>query len=139
VRIGTNSFLQSIIARTKRPLADIETNLKMWSDTTVSKDDDVLASLEEYGESLKEGITKILERRSFPPHVILTTHEPFKEAFADVIEKTLRSLLDKKPSVVSVNKHLTEEISHGTGEDVYLALGARFFHKLHEREKRERS
>lgn len=134
IRSGTNGFLKSVMAKTERPLADIETNLRAFSDKSVTKDKDVLAGLAEYSELIREGVERILERRTFPGQIVVIAHEPYREAFTEAAFRGVRAATGKKPNVVALSQHLIREICHGTGEDVYLALAARFFHKLHARE-----
>lgn len=135
IPVGTNKFLQSVMGKRERPLADIETMLRTFADKTVTADADVTTALAEYSEAVKGGATSIRERRTFPNKIVVVAHEPFGDAFAGAVERGVRSALEKKPNLVAVNKHLIEEICHGTGGDVYLALAARFFHKLHDHEK----
>lgn len=135
IKMGTNGFIESVMAKTERPLADIETNLRAFNDKSVTKDADVLASLAEYSETIREGVELIRERRMLPQKVVVTVREPFQAAFTEAVARGVRAAVKRRPDTVSVNKHLIEEISHGTGEDVYLALAARFFHKLHAREE----
>jgi hypothetical protein len=132
---GTNAFVQGIMERSERPLADIQSSMRSFGKDGIPEDADLLAESLLYKKSVSEGIESILERRAIPNRFIITAHEPYKSYFREMIGESLRATLTKKPDLLAMDEHLINEISHGAGEDVYLALAARFFHKLHAEEE----
>ena len=127
---GSNSFVRNIIQKTNRPVADIQTHLRAYGD----KETEVMEfkeEIESYKKGIAEVVNRIREQRLFPGEIIVTAHRPYTTFFARTITEAITETLGKKLSVHTVETILTDETREGQEEDVYLALIARFFHKVH--------
>lgn len=131
VPYGSSTFVRDIMEQTGKPSSDILSTLEAHGDDTALEEPDFSEQIASYKEKITEAVNGILTRRIFPTDVIITASRPYEPLFKKVIEQTLESTLEKKVSVITVPRKVIEEISHGSGDDVYLALAARFFHKLH--------
>ncbi len=128
---GSTTFVRDIMAQTGKPSSDILSTLQAQGDDTELAEPDFTEQIASFKEKISEAVKGILTRRIFPNDVIITTHRPYGPLFKKIIDEALESALEKKVSVITVEPKVIEEISHGSGDDVYLALAARFFHKLH--------
>jgi hypothetical protein len=84
-----------------------------------------------YESNVMGGVTQVQMHRIFPNDVIFTAHEPYSSFFKDMVSRGVKMATGKEAMFTSVDPSLIEEICQGAGNDIYLALAARFFHKLH--------
>ncbi len=131
VPYGSTTFVRDIMEHTGKPSSDILSTLEAHGDDTALEEPDFTEQITFYKEQITGSVNGILTRRIFPTEIIVTAHRPYEPLFKKIIEQALESILEKKVSVIVVEPKVVEEISHGSGDDVYLALAARFFHKLH--------
>ena len=131
VPFGSTTFVRDIMEHTGKPSSDILSTLEAHGDDTALEEPDFSEQIASYKEKITEAVNTILTRRIFPTDIIITAPRPYEPLFKKIIEGALESALEKKVSVITVPSKVIEEISHGSGDDVYLALAARFFHKLH--------
>jgi cell division ATPase FtsA len=128
---GSNTFIRDAMHASGKPMSDISTSIQAQADMHMTESAELQPQIEAYEQVLTDTIRHILARRTLPTSIIITAHRPYEQFFRQILARTLSSVTDKKLSIVSIEQNIVDEISHGAGNDVYLALGARFFHKLH--------
>lgn len=128
---GSNTFSRDVMKQTGKPLADVHTFLSAFENDTVLQSIDIQASMQKYEEILQSAMQDIIDRRSLPSQIIITTPRAYEKIFRKMIGMVLDTLSKKKPQIISIEQKFIEEISKNADGDVYLALSARFFHKLH--------
>ncbi len=126
---GSNTLVREIMERTKRPASDIITTLRLAD--THDFDAEIDAIQTQYRALFRSHIEHIREHRAFPNEIVITTHRAYTSWFTKIILKTLHETLGKEPVLRLIDPLIIEEISKGADEDIYLALAARFFHKVH--------
>ncbi len=131
IQYGSTSFIRDIIDTTDKPLSDIESTMRAYGDETLLSSPDFVTHMELYEKKIEEAIQNILERRAFPSQVVITAHQSCEKIFKKMIENAIKKVTGKESSILSIEPTLVNEIFHEAEPDVYLALGARFFHKLH--------
>ncbi len=127
---GSNSFVRNIIQKTNRPVPDIQTHLRAYGDQE-TESVEFTEEIESYKKDIVGVVNRIREQRLFPPEIIVTAHHPYTTFFARIITDAVTQALETKPSVHTVAALLTDANQKENEEDVYLALIARFFHKVH--------
>ena len=128
---GSNSFIAEIMEKTGKPVSDILTSIETYDDGTTTQSKDFEAEIEIYRNHIKDAMNRILERRMIPSNIIFTAHPPYDSFFKHVIEETINASLQKDATLMKVEYSLIDEVNETAQKDVYLALAARFFHKLH--------
>lgn len=128
---GSTTFIRDIMEQTGKPSSDIISDLQAHGEKSALEEPDYSAQIDSFKEQITEAVGHILTRRIFPTDIIITAHQPYEPLFKNVIEQTLESILEKKISIITADSKIVDELSHGSNDDVYLALSARFFHKLH--------
>ncbi len=131
VPYGSNTFIRDMMSKTNKPESDISTSIHSFGDTTDLIPATFTDEASVFESHIVASLTSILERRSVPVDVIITVHRPYEHFFKHIIETAFTKAVGKTPNVITLEPAIIDEISHGAGDDVYLALGARFFHKLH--------
>ncbi len=128
IQHGTSSVIRNAAKKLKTPEVDIRNQLISYNETVnpVLKDE-----IKEYQKQLVSAITQILQNRTLPNDIIVTSHSPFTQTCKQIIEDALSQASSEKHKVITIEKNLIEQISEGTEHDAYLAISARFFHKLH--------
>lgn len=127
---GSRTFIREAVEKTKRPTSDI---LSMIADYTLSKSDAALLkpTVDLFIERYSDGIKGIMSKKVIPQDIILTTPRNFENIGRQILEASLKKATGKEVNVITVDPKMVDEITAGTHDDVYLALEARFFHKLH--------
>lgn len=131
IPIGSTTFVRNIMATTNKPSVDIQSHMSFVGDEAHLLTSDFEPHIAEYEQALTELIVHIMSRRTIPQDIIITTHKPYEHFFAPLIVRAFEQALHVQPNVLSIREGIIKEISNGADEDVYLALAARFFHKLH--------
>lgn len=128
--IGSRTFVREAAELTKRPTADV---LSMVVDCTHEKIDEsplkliIETYIERYAEALKEAMKNTV----IPDDVILTTRRGFEPLAKYMLTEAFKRVTKTKHRIRTLEPKIVDEITKGTGDDVYLALETRFFHKLH--------
>ncbi len=128
---GSNTFIREIMETTGKPAADIQSHMSLVGKDAHLNTAEFGDHIDAYKKQIIETITTLLEHRAIPADIIITAHRPFEQFFAPIIENAFKETLHNEPHILSIRQSIVDEISDGAGDDVYLALGARFFHKLH--------
>lgn len=126
---GSNSFIRDVMEHTGKPAEDVQTLMTQDSLHFIHHDFD--AHITTYEQSVTGAIERMREHHIIPTSVVITVQRPYEHFFVPILERAFRTILGVDPEILSIKHELIDEISHGAGDDVYLALGARFFHKLH--------
>lgn len=129
--IGSSTFIRNVMASTNKPSADIQSHMSFVGDDAHLDSSDFEEHIQEYEQKLTDLITHIMSKRTIPSEIILTTHKPFEQFFSPIIARVFKRALEREPHIISIKSEVVKEISEGADEDVYLALAARFFHKVH--------
>jgi len=127
---GSISFVRELMQKTGRPLGDIQTNLSAYEEGD-GVPDEFVENIKMYEEKVKEMIVRTLKQRIFPSHIIVTAHRPYTDFFARIIKNAIENTITDEPTLFFIEPSLIDSVLEGTGEDAYLALYARFFHKVH--------
>lgn len=128
---GSNTFIRSIMQKTGKPQSDVSSLMQAYSENSQTSIAELGEHIDLFVENLAEGLRKILERRALPKEIFITVHRPHEKLFKDMITAAFKKVSPETRHIVLVDSTLVNEISKGENDDVYLALGARFFHKLH--------
>jgi cell division ATPase FtsA len=129
---GSNRFVRDVMAHTGKPVSDINTHIKEFGSTAGISYADLDNDIEEYIVHMEEILNAILARRVLPKEIILTTHKPYTKLFTHIIQTALSRVTESKTRIITIEQVVIDEVTSETvATDVYLALGARFFHKLH--------
>ncbi|QQR65190.1 hypothetical protein IPH92_01235 [Candidatus Kaiserbacteria bacterium] len=131
VPVGSNTFIREIMKSTGKPSADIQSHMSLVGNEAHLNAAEFTPHIESYKKQISETLSQLLEHRSIPADIVITAHKPFERFFAPIIENVFKDTIKNEPRILSISQNIIDEISHGAGDDVYLALGARFFHKLH--------
>jgi hypothetical protein len=131
IPVGSNTFVRNVMEATNKPATDIQSHMSLDNERAHLETDVFEPYINEYENQLFNAITKILEHRTIPANIVITTHRPYEHFFAPIVKRVFKKALATDPHMLSIKESIIDEISHGAGDDVYLALGARFFHKLH--------
>jgi hypothetical protein len=131
ISYGSNTFLRDVVKKTEKPHTDVLSHLQAYDADVALEPADFKEHMQLYEAEVKTALLDILERCALPSHIVLTAHHPFKKIFKHVLENALESVTEKKIPVTSLDENVLPESKNDLDADVYLVLGARFFHKLH--------
>ena len=131
ISIGSNTFIREVMETTGKPAADIQSHMSLVGTDAHLSTTEFAPHIDAYKNQIIQTITGLLEHRAIPADIVVTAHRPFEHFFAPIIENAFKETLHNEPHTLSIRQNIIDEISQGGGDDVYLALGARFFHKLH--------
>ena len=128
IRYGSASFIRNIATATGKPIADIQTSIEqgLISDDRAAYD----AEIEVYTEHIQKAIDDLTSRRIIPSDIVVTADSTYNGFFKDIIEQAITKANIGTIRVIPLESRVISEISTKDA-DVYLVLGARFFHKLH--------
>lgn len=131
VPIGSSTFIRNVMTSTDKPSADIQSYMACVGDGAHLDSSDFDEYIKEYEQKISDLIMHIMSKRVIPSEIIVTTHKPYEQFFSPIITRVFKRVLNTEPHVLSIKNEIVKEISEGADEDVYLALAARFFHKVH--------
>lgn len=131
VAIGSSTFVRNVMVATDKPANDIQSYMAFSDDDAHLVSPDFDEQIQEYEHNLTDLITQTMSRHAIPTDIIVTTHKQYEHFFAPIIARAFEKALNVKPNILSIKNEIIEEISEGAEEDVYIAISARFFHKLH--------
>ena len=129
---GSNTFIRDVMEKTGKPATDIQSC--MAHDADAALDTTVLhENKSTYEEEVKNTLLEILERRTLPKDIIVTVHNHklYGQFFTPIVESAYASVIGKKPHILKLKDAIMDEVIGNSAADEYLALSARFFHKLH--------
>jgi cell division ATPase FtsA len=130
IPFGSSTFIRALAEETGKPISEAE--MYLTDQNTLSTTD---AELEEtrakYQESVTSAFSDLLSRRMIPSNIIITAQPKYQAFFKAMLEQTLQTVQGKNLRFIEVDPHIINEIASENEPDVYLALSARFFHKLH--------
>lgn len=127
---GSNTLVRNIATLTKRPLGDIQSQCVIYAENPKAIPQNVEPVLNEYSKYFEEQIQDIMTRRQVHHDIIITAHQPYQNLFTPLLQRSFKHLLGKDVRIITIRPDLITEVTEGTTSDVYLALSARFFHKL---------
>ncbi len=127
---GSVSLTRELLKKTKRPLGDIQTNLRAYGDREINETN-FPEILSEYETHIRSCVAKIHEHIFFPTNIIITAHRPYTSLFSRIIAHAITEELAKPPTIHTLESSIIKSISGEVADDVYLALYAQFFHKVH--------
>ncbi len=128
IQHGTNTVIRNAAKKLKTPEVDVRNQfIALDENTSLALKNEIV----EYQNQLVSGITQILQNRTLPNDIIVTSHSSFTQTSKKIIEDALMQATSEKHKVITIESKLIEQISEGTEHDAYLAISARFFHKLH--------
>ncbi len=128
---GSSSFMREVSEKTGKPSSDILTRMRSFGEEGDKLSTELKEYIEMYVEYVVQGLNTILEHRILPSDIIITAHQSYEKLFKFIIEEALRRVKPSTSRIILVDQSIVEQITEGSDGDVYLALGAGFFHKLH--------
>lgn len=131
ISFGSSSFVRELMETSSKPANDILTILREIDNDTFEADAKMKALIQTYTKHVETALHDILTRRSLPSDFILTAQNPYEKLFAQILKSALTKVKSAEVRVIIIDESIMTEISTSAYPDVYLALAARFFHKLH--------
>lgn len=131
VAYGSSTFIRDVMGKTEKSVTDIQSSIQAFGDDTALLPPEFEEQMQVYEKSVTESLQEILSRRMLPGEVVVTVPQQYEKLFKQMIERAFQEAIKRKPAVVTIDPRVVQEISEGEDGDLYLALGARFFHKLH--------
>lgn len=128
---GSLTLVRETMGETDKPESDVLTSIQAFGDHTEMTEPPFSKHMQKYEEAVTKAFSSILERRMLPSSIVITAHRPFEKIFKHMVTSAYTTATKKVPTILSIEPKVIEEISEGANGDVYLALGARFFHKIH--------
>jgi dihydropteroate synthase len=127
---GSSSLTRDIIAQTKKPSADVLSRIRSFGEEGEVLSVELKEHIELYTAHIVSGLEAIIEHRVLPSDIIITAHESYERLFRYIVEEALRRIKPSTSRIMSVDTEIINKIATDSNGDVYLALGAGFFHKL---------
>lgn len=128
---GTSSFMRDASEASGNPISDIKTRISSHKEENALFTTEFEMQIEAYESKISDEIDNILNHRALPTDIIITTQKPFDALFKEIIEKVLKRKSIHALTIITLDSDVIDEVSHGVSNDIYLEIGARFFHKLH--------
>ncbi len=128
VPFGSGSFARHAAKTSERPIADILTQVHENNNPETSL---LSETVLEYKNKIQEALTDLLSRRMIPADIVITAQKEEQAFFKKIVEEAVRQVRTTETRFIEIDSHIIDEIDMGAESDSYLALGARFFHKLH--------
>lgn len=125
---GSSSFIRNVAEETGKPLSDIQALIEHDIEASESE---LQPEIEVYTKHIQKALDDLLSRRIIPSDVIITAERAYHPFFKRVLERAISSANFGTVRVIALDEKIITEIDTESVADVYLALGARFFHKLH--------
>lgn len=130
---GSNTFIRDVMITTGKPASDVESYM------TMAKDEQGLALSNQFFENtichyereIMESLQELQDHYALPKDIILTAQKSYEQFFEPMVRKASKNVLQKEPHILSLRQSVIDELSKDANGDVYLAIGARFFHKMH--------
>ena len=127
---GSSTLIREVVKMTKKPVADVITMLSDYGNSQI--DSSALTPIiDKQISEYAKGIEEIMKQRVMPNDIVLTAHRVFEPLFKYMVESAFKIATGKKCMILTIDSKFVEDITTGSDDDVYLALEARFFHKLH--------
>ncbi len=133
IQFGQETLIRQISKETGRPIIDITTDIQDIVSRSPINLDSFKDQIELFEEKLREKITEILERRSLPENIILTSNTASVLFFKGILENTISKCTNTVCAITIIEPTLINKIAYEIDDirkDIYLSLAARFFHKL---------
>lgn len=128
---GSSTFIRSVMESTDRPASDVQTYMEEGDDASPLNAPDLKPHTDAYISSLEGVLSTIIAKRMVPGVAVITTHRPYSNFFLPLVSAALKNALGKNISILNVENKIGVTVSPTINGDVYLELGARFFHKMH--------
>ena len=131
IPLGSNTMTEYCAEASGRPAADIRSSLLDLPENAPVNLSQFEPFTSLYIEQLVAHIQKINEQRVFPEHIIISTHAPYTPLFKELIRQAIIKAVGREHIIVVIDTNLLGNIVNKSDQDLYLAVSARFFHKLH--------
>lgn len=128
---GINTILRATAKSHGIPLADLERQLSEYTPEVCNDSTPLGSALVAYRTDVVNEIKRIQEHRSFPKEIILIVSPQFQESFTRIITDAFGEIRDENHSIALLPDITTSSLMPAESSDPYIALSARFFHKLH--------
>ena len=130
IPFGSHTVKREDAESTDRPLVEIESEIAEYTPNSALPESLILVR-ERYEKHVEEALTDLLTRRMIPGDIIITAQKKDYQFFKEALENALKRICAQNVRIISIEDQIVREVSGNTEPDTYLALGARFFHKLH--------
>ncbi|HEX4799255.1 MAG TPA: hypothetical protein VFV22_01825 [Candidatus Paceibacterota bacterium] len=128
---GINTTLRAVSRARGNPISDLERQFSEYTSTTCSDETPLGSAVAEYRKNIVDALEAMQEQHVLPKNFILITPPHFYNACQTIISDTLSEMNFSNFTIHTVTEETMRAVMPGTTPDPYLALGARFFHKLH--------
>ncbi len=128
---GSSTFIRSVMESTDRPASDVQTYMEEGDDASPLNPPDLKPHTDAYTMALQNALSTITTHRMVPSVAVITTHRPYNNFFVPLITAALKNALGKDTHILTIENKIGVELSPVIDGDIYLELGARFFHKMH--------
>ncbi len=131
IPFGSSTFIREASVDSGKPISEIGALIAEAKSDVPLSSADLDDSRLRYEKRVEEALTDLLTRRIIPADVIITAQPEHQAFFKMMLENTIRTVRGSDTRFITVESQIVNDISTETDPDVYLALSARFFHKLH--------
>ncbi len=129
--MGVNTLIRSIMETTKKPATDIQSVIELHEDGSRDIEPEYRSCTDSYVDNLTRTLGVIFEKKQLPKNVVFLTQRKHNGFFVPLVTKSFEQTLSVKPHFLNVQNKLSLHTDSSVGEDLYLKLSARFFHKMH--------
>jgi hypothetical protein len=130
IPVGSNTFIRDIMSATGKPSADIQSFIS-GTETGSTTDTSYETYKDAYEQEVCTALQHIQERHAIPKKLIVTVQQSYQHFFEPMVMNAFEKTIHTRPHMLAIRKSNTDTVMHGTGDDIYLAICARFFHKIH--------
>lgn len=130
---GYNTLIRSIEKKTKGSYEDIVSSLRLLGESTTQLADhtDTSIDLEEYTDALRSTLKKLHTTQSIPRTLVITAPPHLNAFFTTLIQSIFTDVTNDTYTALEMQGKILDEVALRENRDVFVAIAARFFHKLH--------
>lgn len=128
---GSNSFVREIMQATNKPQSDVLSAMHAYLEDTHTSTNEIEKYIDAYSNRVADSLRKILERRLIPKEIFIAVHGPHEKLFREVITSAFKKVFAVEKHIILIEPNIIDHIVEGKTDDIYLSLGARFFHMSH--------
>lgn len=129
--IGVNTLIRNIMEETNKPASDIQSVIELHDGELHADEQSYRSCTDAYVENFSQTLDAIMEKRPLPKNIVFLTQRTHQAFFVPLITKAFERSLGIKPNFLNLQSKMAPHTGTPIGEDLYLELDARFFHKMH--------
>lgn len=130
---GIGTLIQGIMRKTRSSETDVMSTLEAYTANDLDKatTEKIESALQEYAETVRTSLTDDLAHDHIPKNIIFITDAGIEHVLKRDLLAAIHTFTGEEHQVTVVDSHTTVADTGDADPDTYLALGCRFFHKLH--------